>query len=113
MGTSFSRGSAAVFIVGEARDGFPVVLPALPPEAATLPAAESTRAVRNRETLAHGILDNGDQLPDVFAVAHQNRKRLRYGFRDRFDSRLAASDEIGVRAELDPLRVLPFFHEEF
>ena len=66
---------------GEARDGSSVVLLALPPEAAILPAAESTRAVRNRETLAHGIRDNGEQLPDVFAVAHQNRKRLLYDFR--------------------------------
>ena len=81
---------------GEARDRSSVVLLALPPEAAILPAAESTRAVRNGEALAHRIGDNGEQLPDVFAVARQDRKPLRYDFRrrdfrDRFDFRLAAS----------------------
>ncbi len=72
-----------------ARDRSAVVLLALPPEAAIFPAAKRRRAVRNRE---------------VFGVA---------AFVIVFDFRLAASGEIGVRAELDPVCVLPIFHEEF
>ena len=90
-----------------AGDSAAVVLLALPPEAAILPAAESTRPVRNREALPHRIRDNGDQLPHVFPVVGQNRKRLHYdfrrrGLRDRYDFRLAASGEFGVSGELDP-----------